>query len=74
MLLEAILRRERYKVTKIADGEAVLDTIRGGVQDNGHNGAGSGVLPDVLLLDLQMPKVTGFDVLKAIRKVSVYPD
>ena len=60
MLLEAILKREGYKVTKIADGEAVLQSIR-----HVHK---EGALPDVLLLDLQMPKITGFDVLKSLRK------
>ena len=60
MLLEAILKREGYKVTTMADGEAVLHTIR--------NAQTQGSLPDVLLLDLQMPKVTGFDVLKGLRR------
>ncbi|SMF55343.1 Response regulator receiver domain-containing protein [Tistlia consotensis] len=52
--LSFILRREGCEVSAVFDGEAVLERLRDG-------------LPDVLVLDVMLPKRNGFDVLKAIR-------
>lgn len=53
-LLRVILERVGYDVLEAADGEAALDLIRTGA-------------PDLVLLDLQMPKLDGLAVLQAIR-------
>ncbi len=52
------------KIHHLADGEAALDYLfqRGDLDD-----AGSCPRPDVVLLDLGLPKISGLDVLKEIR-------
>jgi two-component system, OmpR family, KDP operon response regulator KdpE len=54
------LQWEDAKVISAADGESGLDLF---FQE----------LPDVVLLDVTMPRMNGFDVLKAIRRVSDTP-
>jgi DNA-binding response OmpR family regulator len=49
------LRREGYEVTVAYDGEEALVRVK---EDN----------PDVILLDLMLPRVNGFEVLKEIRQ------
>ncbi len=49
------LRYEGYDVHSAADGRAALDTLEFGLK------------PDVILLDLMMPILNGFDVLDALR-------
>ena len=53
--LEKRLIREGYEVTVAFDGEEALRKVR---EDN----------PDVILLDLMLPKLNGFEVLKEIRE------
>ena len=52
---EMALKRQGYIVLTAADGEEALRTARS-------------VLPDLILLDLIMPKLNGFDVLQALKK------
>jgi len=49
------LRYEGYDVHSAADGRAALDRLEFGLK------------PDVILLDLMMPILNGFDVLSALR-------
>lgn len=53
--LRSRLSREGYEVVVAFDGDEALDKVRE------HN-------PDVVLLDLIMPKLNGFEVLKELRK------
>ena len=56
-LLRTVLERQGYVVTEAEDGEDALNKVRGYV-------------PDLVLLDLQMPIRNGYDVLKEMRKDS----
>ena len=53
--LEPRLRKEGYEVVVAFDGEEALRKVK---EDN----------PDVILLDLMLPKMSGYEVLKEIRK------
>ncbi|EDP63325.1 protein containing response regulator domain, but no DNA binding domain [alpha proteobacterium BAL199] len=52
--LSFILGREGYEVSAVSDGDAVLERLR---SDRPH----------VLILDVMLPKRTGFEVLKLIK-------
>jgi DNA-binding response OmpR family regulator len=52
--LDFILRRAGWTISSVTDGEAVLDGVRR-------------LQPRVLVLDVMLPKRSGFDVLKTIR-------
>jgi len=52
-----LLTAAGYDVVEAADGKQALDLV-----NNEH--------PDLILLDLLMPKMTGFDVLREIKKTS----
>jgi DNA-binding response OmpR family regulator len=53
--LERALRANGYEVDTAADGRAMIDLLR------------EGPLPDLLLLDVMMPGMTGLEVLEKIR-------
>jgi DNA-binding response OmpR family regulator len=57
--LEYLLKREGYTVSIARDGQEALDAIA-------HE------LPDLLLLDVMMPRKTGFDVCQAVRAVEAW--
>lgn len=52
---EGILRRHGFTVLTAADGEEALKLA--------HSSA-----PDLILLDIMMPKMNGFDVLRALKR------
>ena len=60
-LLRDFLVKANYRVIEAADGEAALNTF---YNDNGI---------DLIILDVMMPKMDGWEVLEAIRKVSRVP-
>jgi DNA-binding response OmpR family regulator len=55
---ETTLRRQGYAVTTASDGEEALQLIRA-------------ERPDIIVLDLIMPKIQGFDVLQVLKQDSV---
>ena len=52
--LEFLMKREGFQVSIANDGEAALEAIRS-------------ESPDLVLLDVMMPKKTGFEVCQAVR-------
>ncbi|MGB6054049.1 MAG: response regulator [Burkholderiaceae bacterium] len=52
--LTFILKRAGYDVSAVADGEAAVRRLRGDP-------------PDIMILDLMLPKLNGFDVLKLVK-------
>ena len=59
--LDFILKRAGWSIQSVTDGEAVLAAVRR-------------LNPRVLVLDVMLPKRTGFEVLKQIRADSVTRD
>ena len=64
MVVQAMLKNKGFEVVTAADGERALGLIK-----ELH---ASKRLPEAILLDVMMPGLTGFDVVKRIR--SQYPD
>jgi two-component system response regulator ResD len=58
--LEINLRLENYETVQAADGDEAVQMF------HGHN-------PDLVLLDLMLPKKSGFEVLEQIRRTSQVP-
>ncbi len=54
-LMQAVLEREGFAVAQADGGDAALDRIA------------AGLLPDVVILDLVMPRMSGVEVLKTLR-------
>ena len=59
--LEYLLKREGYTVVVARDGQEALDAI-------------ARELPDLLLLDVMMPKKTGFEVCQEVRANEAWHD
>lgn len=55
IMLERIFTRENYEVRSVHNGVDALETAQK-------------LIPDLLLLDIQMPLMNGFEVLKALRE------
>jgi two-component system response regulator len=55
----------RNRVIVVNDGQEALDWLYG---EGAHAGRDTGEMPTVVLLDLKLPKVDGFEVLERIRK------
>lgn len=58
--LTFLLEKEGYEVTVAADGQAALDSF-------------NRAEPDIILLDLMLPKVSGLEVCKQVRSNSTVP-
>ena len=58
---------ERLEVTTIADGAAALAALRGAAPGAPAPPGAAHELPDVVLLDLNLPGLSGMDVLRAMR-------
>jgi DNA-binding response OmpR family regulator len=59
--LEFLMKREGYNVTTAGDGDAALKAVDAKV-------------PDLILLDINMPKRDGFDVCETLRANPEYKD
>ncbi len=59
-LTSFLLEEAGYQVVKVYDGAGILQSIEQ------HN-------PDLILLDVSMPKVSGFDICRQIRRTSDVP-
>ncbi len=54
-LVRMTLETDEYEITEAGDGKEALEAARR-------------VLPEVILLDVMMPKLTGFEVCKALKE------
>lgn len=52
--LEFLLRKAGYEVTGVDDGEAALEAVKAAA-------------PDLMLLDVSLPKLSGYEVCEAVR-------
>ena len=59
-ILRLYLESENYEVLEAADGEAAVAAVRQHI-------------PDLVILDVMMPKLDGFSVVRAIRQLSEIP-
>lgn len=59
MSLEFLLKKEGFVVETAGDGDAALEKVRGFV-------------PDLMLLDVMMPKKSGFEVCEILRADAAY--
>ena len=60
MVIQAMLRRAGFKVVTASDGHKALEMLANGIE--------SGSAPDMMLLDVMMPGLSGYDVVRLIRE------
>jgi len=66
-LLDPLVEEDRVAlVGQAADGVEALDAIRGGEDDDGDGSGGNEGNVDLLLLDIRMPEMSGFDLIGRI--------
>lgn len=61
ILLKALLTKEKYNVVTMTDGHKAIEMLRD-------------VKPDLLLLDVMMPDISGYEMAKIIRTNPLYQD
>ena len=59
LLLQVLLDKEGFNVVTANDGQAAIEIIRKDV-------------PDLILLDINMPNMDGFEVIREVKKYSLY--
>lgn len=60
-IMKATLKSEKYKVHTFTSGQALLDFLDSGEEP-----------PDIILLDVMMPGLDGFEVCRSIRRIPRY--
>lgn len=60
MVIQAMLRRAGFKVITASDGHKALDLLATGIE--------TGSPPDMMLLDVMMPGLSGYDVVRLVRE------
>jgi CheY-like chemotaxis protein len=66
-VLALLLDHDGHEVLRANDGETALDLLHALHREDLPRDAGSAASPDVLLVDLQMPGVSGYEVAKRVR-------
>lgn len=65
LLITEVLELEGYQVELIADGNTMLDMINSTV-------AKPEMLPDLILMDIQLPEVDGFELIRRLKQSSLW--
>ncbi|CDM98086.1 hybrid sensor histidine kinase/response regulator [Limnospira indica] len=65
LLITEVLELEGYQVELIADGNTMLDMINSTM-------AKPELLPDVILMDIQLPEVDGFELIRRLKQSSLW--
>ncbi len=71
-IIGKILRELGYEVLEAAHGREGLDRLRVMDLEVGGDTGGPGALPDVVLVDWNMPEMNGYEFVKAVRAEDKY--